>query len=50
MKALRILFYLLAVLALIGVVTGHFWHAGTLAVCLIVAVTTKEDEEKTGRG
>jgi len=51
MKISKVIFSILAIVAVIGIVTGHPWHIGTLAICLVmVAASTEDEEEKKGAG
>lgn len=34
----------LAAVALIGVVTGHWWHIGSLAICGMMITASESDE------
>ena len=45
MKAFRIIFTIMAIIAAIGVITGHYWHIGTLAICILMILSSKEEED-----
>lgn len=47
MKPIRIICYTIIVFALVGVVTGHPWHLGTMALSGLFALTCSDDGEET---
>ena len=50
MKTMKALFICCSILAVVGIITGHPWHIGTLVICLtMVAVTTEDEDKITGR-